>query len=390
MYVTDSPDVMRALVKGDPQTHRAGEANAIGDALPPLLGPASVLLADGDEHLRQRRLLLPSFHGERMRAYGQVMAEATRASMGGWPVGRPFGLRSRMQDITLDIILRTVFGVQGEARLSAFREAIGAATEFGADSILMTPPFRHHIGRPVWRRFVRARRALDALVIAEIAARRDEPPGERDDILSMLIAATFDDGTRMTDWELRDELVTLLVAGHETTATALAWTFELLFRHPAERARLEAELATGADRHLKAVIQESLRVRPVVVDFARLVTVGIELGGFAIPAGSVVTPSSVLVNTNAAVYDDPQAFRPERFLDTRPGTYESATFGGGVRRCLGASFAQYEMEVVLREVLTRTHLRPARRRPERAVLRTITMTPSHGASAILGGAPSLD
>lgn len=393
MHVTDDPEVVRALLQGDPEVLRAGEANAVGDALPPLLGSASVLLLDGAAHLRQRKLLLPPFHGDRLRAYEATIAAVTQRSLARWPLGAPFPLRPQMQDITLEVILRAVFGIRGEARLARFSDAITTVIDAGAGSLLLMPPFRRLPGRfwP-WRRFLARRARLDALVFEEIARRRAAGDAhERDDVLSMLLGAQGEDGGGMTDRELRDELVTLLVAGHETTATALAWTFELLFRHPAVRARLEAELRSDrGDAYLRAVVDEALRVRPVVVDFARRAREPVVLAGWSIPQGAIVAPSSYLVNTSAAVYDDPEAFRPERFLEARPAASSFVTFGGGVRRCLGAAFAQLEMRVVLREVLTRAPtLRPASPRPERAVLRTITMAPARGVRAVLDAPPDL-
>jgi cytochrome P450 len=386
IYVTDDPAAVTTLLRGDPDELRAGEANSSGDALMPLLGPSSVLLLDGAEHLRHRKLLLPPFHGDRMRAYEDLMRDAARASVARWPVGEPFALRPHMQDITLDVILRAVFGVRGEERLEEFRAAISAVLDFGGEQILLTTAFRRNIGRPLWRRFVRNRKHLDALLFEEIAARRAAGDADdRDDVLSMLVAAQTDEGAALTDRELRDELVTLLVAGHETTATALAWTLELLLRHPAERARLEEELAAGeTDDYLRAVVDESLRVRPVVVDFARKSTGASEIAGRRIPAGAVVGPASYLVNGNPDVYDDPRAFRPERWLNgARPSHSSFITFGGGVRRCLGAAFAQFEMRIVLREILMTTRLRPASDRPEHAVLRNVTMAPARGVRAVL-------
>ena len=386
VYVTDDPEAITALFRAKPGTLVVGEANGSGDMLMPIVGPRSLLLLDGAEHLRHRKLLLPPFHGDRMRAYEAVMRQAARDSVADWPVGRPFPLRPRMQGITLDVILRAVFGVRGDARLAEFRAAIAALLDLGGEQFLLAPPFRHNIGRPLWRRFARDRKHLDAMLFEEIAARRaaaDAP--EREDVLSMLLGArTEDDEAALTDQELRDELVTLLLAGHETTATALAWTFDLLFRHPEQRATLEAELAAGeSDAYLRAVVDESLRIRPVVFDFARKTTAATSIGGRELPAGALIGPASVLVNGNPDVYDDPLAFRPERWLDgERPPQSSFVTFGGGVRRCIGAAFAQFEMRVVLREILTTTRLRPASRRSEHAVVRTVTTAPARGVRAI--------
>jgi cytochrome P450 family 135 len=385
VYVTDDPEAIATLFRTGPDSLNAGEANSSGDMLMPLVGPQSILLLDGAEHLRHRKLMLPPFHGERMRAYDEVMRQAARDSIAGWPVGRPFPLRPRMQEITLDVILRAVFGVRGDERLDRFRTAIRALLDFGGEQFLLAPVFRHNIGRPMWRRFARNRKRLDALLFEEIGERRAAGDAqEREDVLSMLVAADTEDGAGLTDRELRDELVTLLTAGHETTATALAWTFELLFRHPEKRAALEAELAAAeGDDYLRAVVDESLRVRPVVFDFARKTTGAITIGGHDFPAGALIGPASILANGHPEVYDDPLAFRPERWLDgARPPQSSFITFGGGVRRCLGAAFAQFEMRVVLSEILATTSLRPASKRPEHAVIRTVTTAPARGVRAI--------
>jgi cytochrome P450 len=386
VYVTDDPEAISALFRAKPGALVVGEANSSGDMLMPIVGPRSLLLLDGAEHLRHRKLMLPPFHGDRMRAYEDVMRRAARDSIADWPVGAPFPLRPRMQGITLDVILRAVFGVRGDARLAEFRSAITTVLDFGGEQFLLAPPFRRNIGRPVWRRFARNRKHLDALLYAEIAERRAaDDAGEREDVLSMLLTArTEGDEAALTDQELRDELVTLLLAGHETTATALAWTFDLLFRHPEKRARLEAEVAAGeSDAYLRAVVDESLRVRPVVFDFARKTTSASTIAGRDLPAGALIGPASVLVNGNPDVYDDPLAFRPERWLDgERPPQSAFITFGGGVRRCIGAAFAQFEMRIVLDEILSTTTLRPASRRSEHAVIRTVTTAPARGVRAI--------
>jgi cytochrome P450 len=395
VYVTDDPEAIAALFRPGSDNLNAGEANGSGDMLMPLVGPRSVLLLDGAEHLRHRKLLLPPFHGDRMRAYEEVMRQAARDSIADWPIGRAFPLRPRMQGITLDVILRAVFGVRGDERRDRFRVAIAALLDFGGEQFLLAPPFRRNIGRPMWRRFARDRKRLDALLFEEIAERRAAGDAhERDDVLSMLVAAGTEDGAGLTDQELRDELVTLLTAGHETTATALAWTIELLFRNPEKRATLEAELAANdgtqpasqastGDAYLRAVVDESLRVRPVVFDFARKTTAPARIGGRDVPAGALIGPASILVNANPDVYDDPLSFRPERWLDgARPPQASFITFGGGVRRCIGAAFAQFEIRVVLSEILTTTKLRPASKRAEHAVVRTVTTAPARGVRAI--------
>jgi cytochrome P450 len=224
----------------------------------------------------------------------------------------------------------------------------------------------------------------DEILLAEIAERRDDPDlGSREDILSLLVAARFEDGSAMSDAELRDQLMTLLIAGHETTATGLAWAFDLLFRAPLQYERLRAEVAEGGHEYLDAVIEETLRLRPVVPFVGRELHVAAELDGYELPEGTVVMPSIYLAHTRRDSYPDPHAFRPERFLEGGPDTFSWIPFGGGTRRCIGAAFAQLEMRVVLRTVLGRAELRPATGDPEPIVRRNVTLSPRNGTPAIL-------
>jgi cytochrome P450 len=349
----------------------------------PLLGRRSVLLLTGDEHLHRRKLMLPPFHGERMRAYEAMIERATERELASWPLGARFALHPRMQAITLDVILAAVFGV-GEGRREELRrnlvEVLAATRSPAAIGIT--------IRRVAWvPRFRRIRRLLartDELLGEEIAERRaDAALAEREDMLSLLAAARFDDGSSMDDAELRDQLMTLLLAGHETTATALAWTFELLFRHPSEHERARAAAAAGDDAKLDAVATEALRLRPVVPFTGRIVLEPAELGGYELPEGTVVLASIWLAHTREASFPDPYAFRPERFANGGPDTYAWIPFGGGTRRCLGAAFAQMEMRVVLRTVLRAAVLEPATDRPERIVPRNATWAPARGTPTVL-------
>jgi cytochrome P450 len=379
VYVAD-PALVKQVFTGDPTTFHAGEANtlALGDAL----GDHSLLTLDEDRHMSQRKLLLPPFHGERVRRYVEVMAEATEREVATWPVGKVIELRPRMQAITLEVILRAVFGVRDDARMDLFRERIPPLGE--TTSVLNWLPFmeRDLGGITPAARFRRALAAVDELIYAEIADRRAaDDAEERDDVLSLLLSARHEDGSPMTDTELRDELMTLLTAGHETTATGLAWAFERLMRTPRVLDRLTRSL--DDDDYLDAVVKETLRVRPVVVDVARKLTSEIEIAGWRLPAGTLVLPAIAVMHARPDLYDSPEEYRPERFLDGGAESYAWIPFGGGVRRCIGASFAQVEMRTVLREVLRRVRLRAPSARPERGVIRHVTVVPGRGARAIV-------
>ncbi len=377
-----NPEDVKAVFTGNPDVLHAGEANRI---LLPILGEHSLLLLDGSEHMAERKLMLPPFHGARMQSYGALMADIASTEIARWPSGTPIRVRPRMQAVTLEIILRAVFGLADGERLSELRVELRSVLDrltnprwvafliaLGPERVPRFPPFAREMAR------------IDRLIYAVIAARRAERgTDQRADILSMLLAAEHEDGSGMTDRQLRDELLTLLVAGHETTATALAWAVERLAHHPDKLERLAAETRAGQDRYLKAVVYETLRLRPVISLVNRTLRAPMRLGGYDLPAGVKVVPSIYLVHRRPDVYPEPERFLPERFLDSAPGTYTWIPFGGGVRRCLGGAFAQFEMEVVLRELAARAAFDPARRRPERVYRRAITETPRHDAEVIL-------
>jgi cytochrome P450 len=379
VFVSD-PDSSKRLFGADRVNTIAPGRNIV---LRPLLGPRSLLLQEGEEHLRRRRLMLPSFHGERMRAYESTIAAVTEAEVGRWPRGTPFAVHPGMQAITLEVIMRAVFGVSDPARLAALRESLVAVlAESGSPAAigLLFDPLRR---LPRYRSFARHAARADELLAAEIAERRRDPELERrEDILSMLVAAEFEDGGAMSDAELRDQLMTLLLAGHETTATALAWTVDLLLQTPAVLERLLAELERGDERYLDAVATESLRLRPVVPMTGRLLREPATLGGYELEPGQVVLVAIYLAHTNPDTYPDPFAFRPERFLDGAPDTYSWIPFGGGTRRCLGAAFAQLELRVALRTILGSVRLEPAEPRPDRMVRRNVTLSPARGTRVI--------
>jgi cytochrome P450 len=380
VYIAE-PALVKEVFTGDAATFHAGEANAL--ALGDALGEHSLLTLDEDRHMSQRKLLLPPFHGEAVRRYVEVMAEATAREVATWPVGREIELRPRMQAITLEVILRAVFGVRDGERMDLFRERIPPLGEL--TSILNWLPFmdRDLGGLSPAARARKAFAAVDELIYAEIAERRvagDEDG--RDDVMSLLLRARHEDGEPMTDTELRDELMTLLGAGHETTATGLAWAFERLLRTPRVLERLRSSLED--DHYLDAVVKETLRVRPVVVDVARKLTRETEVAGWRLAAGTLVLPAIAVLHKRPDLYEAPDEFRPERWLDGgAPESYAWIPFGGGVRRCIGASFAQVEMRTVLREVLRRVRLRAPTQRPERGVIRHVTVVPGRGARAVV-------
>ena len=369
LVVVGDPDEVKRIFRGDPAQLHAGEGNQV---LEPVVGPRSVLVLDEREHLRTRKMLLPPFHGERMRVYGAVMRELAQAEVATWPTGTEFPLLPAMQRLTLRIILRTVFGLEEGARMAELERALIRLMGRGAQIMLVPLLQRDYGPGSPQRRFEQARAEVDALLLAEIARRRRSPEGT--DVLSMLLQADVPP----TDAELRDHLITLLLAGHETTATTLAWTFERLVRHPEALERA----STGDATYIDAVVQESQRLRPVITYVMRTLQAPMTVGGHQIPAGATLGTSITLIHRRADLYPDPLAFRPERFLDAKPETYTWVPFGGGVRRCLGAAFATFELRQVLDVVLSSRALRAADPRPERYRRRGITFVPGRGAAVV--------
>src|SRR5215467_1290918 len=382
VHVAD-PELVKAVFGSGTDVLRGGEANAA--ILEPLLGRHSVLVLDGPEHQRQRKLILPAFHGDRMRAWEAAIRDITRAEAARWPTGTPLALRPRMQSITLEVIMRVVFGVDACARRDELRRRIRAVTGIGRNPFMLMATRDRRLGpHAPWARFLRARDALRTKLTDEILQRRRAPDlTQRGDVLSALLLARDDEGRAMTDDEVRDELVTLLFAGHETTATSLAWAFDLLLHHPRVLSRLSAELAGGGSEYLDATIMETLRVRPVVPIVDRRVREATRLGGHTIPAGAVVCPNIYLTQRRGDLYGDPAEFRPERFVGQPPAGAEWFPFGGGIRRCLGATFATFEMRIVIPEVLHAVTLRPASPRPARIRRESVTFVPHDGARCIV-------
>ena len=376
MVMISEPGAIKALYRGRENGLPPGRTLT----LEPVMGSRSVLLLEGDEHLSRRKAMLPAFHGERMRQYDSLIADVTRSEIDKWSVGDTFPVHQRMQGVTLEVILRAVFGITDFERLERMRGLLAQMlADLASPRLQLRVLLSRRFGRQDPMEDVRRQgKAADDLIQSEINERREKPDVDRDDILSMLMAARFEDGGQISDEELRDQLITLLLAGHETTATALAWTFDLLLRHPSVLTKLRAELESDGDEYMRAVIAEALRLRPVVPLAGRRLQSELRVNGHVLPEGTDVTPAIWLAHTNSDVYPDPLEFRPERFLDGAPETYAWIPFGGGVRRCLGAAFAEFEMRIVLREVLSRCDLALASSRPERIARRNITFSPKRG------------
>ncbi len=385
LVLVSDPDAVKAVFTAPAEVAPSAAGNSPVAAV---MGSSSVIVLTGPEHMRQRKLLLPPFHGARMREYEDVIVQATRRDMASWPLGRPMQLQPRTRAITLEVILRAVFGVEAE-RMDALRAAITAlATPVRPLAVMLIALRRPSLERPTGA-LGRGLDRLDRVIYEELARRRAQHDlAERSDILSLLLQARDEDGQAMTDAELRDELVTLLLAGHETTATSVAWAIERLVRHPEKLNRLVAEIDAdgGGEQYMTAVVHETLRVRPVVPIVARILQQELRVGGHVLPAGTRVMPSIYLTNNNPRVYDEPKAFRPERFLGTTPDTFAWIPFGGGIRRCIGASFAMLEMKLMLATMLC--ELRPSVprgsiwRSGEWNRRRAITLVPSAGTRVV--------
>src|SRR4051794_7432044 len=386
--VTSHPEHVRSLFTAKPEQ----APSLTGESpLRPIVGPNSTLTALGERHMRQRKLLLPSFHGKAVARYAQMIEEATAREIDRWPTGRPFALAPRMQAITLDVIMSAIFGIEGRPRFGTPEYGVRTATkQLVAASTwpLAQVAELMNIGRDEPIGFTKAGLAiLDRPVYAVIAQRRKQSLESRFDILSLLLQARTDEGEALTDRELRDELLTLVLAGHETTANSLAWTWERLVRYPEAYARLRDVVRSGDEEpvadEVEAVITEGMRSRPVIPMVGRRVTVPWRLGDYGVEAGTPISMSILLLHHREDLYPDPFAFRPERWHRHKPGTYEWIPFGGGIRRCLGATLAMAEQRVVMRKMAERLDLEADMPEPERAVHRNVTMIPSRGARVVL-------
>jgi cytochrome P450 len=388
VYVAD-PRLARELYAADRTVGRAGDARR--EFLAPLVGENSLLCTEGDAWLRHRRLLGPVFHRSHVDGYSEEIAAIAASEIERWPLGEPFELRPRMQRITLEVILRLVFGIATADRLERFRAVLPRLLEAAGGPLLwILPPSvwtREENQRRVrrfpnpLRSFLETRDEVDHVLYEEISRRRRAPDDSGRDVLSLLLRARDEEGRAMSDVELRDELITLLEAGHETTATALAWAFERLLRHPRVLARLTNEVEDGGEEYLDAVVREALRSRPVVLDTPRLLSGPLELGRYVVPEGWYVAPAIPSVQLDPGATPQPHEFRPERFLDDPPRE-GWIPFGGGKRHCVGSHLALLEMKVVIAEVVRRLRLEAARAASERRRVYHVTLIPSRGALAI--------
>lgn len=377
LVVFNRPADVKEIFAGDPEFFHAGKGNAI---LGPVMGEHSLLLVDGDRHKRARKLLMPAFSGPALRGYEDLVTGLAKAEVGSWVEGRPFRALDRMNALTLEVILHVVFGVTDERRLAELRPLVNATVDVSPAVLLgWGVPRLQRYG--IWRRTVETSYALDRLLYAEIAARRAAPDlAERTDVLSGLIRVD-DGGDRLTDPELRDQLVTLLLAGHETTATALAWALYEIGRDPAQLARARAAAVDGDDAWLEAVLKEAMRLHPVIPMVVRTLLRPATIGGRVIPAGATVAASILLAHARAESHPDPEAFRPERFVGQAPPPHTWIPFGGGVRRCIGAGFSVMEGVAVLREILSRYDVRAVG--VDAPKVRNITSVPRRGARIVV-------
>lgn len=370
VILADPDDVKKVFTAG-----RAVGVDTANPLLGPLLGPRSVMLLEEPEHMTRRKLMLPSFHGQAVQADAEMMGQVARQEIERWPVGEPFALWPRMQDITLDVVMRAVFGPDSESpRLQPLRESLRTLTTWMNEprNLAMLAFFG-----PGWvtrsRGYREAMGAVEEAVMAEVRRRRAEPEGGAMGVVSMLVSAHYEDGEPLSDQDLRDELVTLLSDG--PTSSTLAWTFERLLRHPDKLERLREDVLAGDGSYLDAVVKETLRLRPPVPVIVRNLLEPLRLGGCDLPAGTTVAPCIHLIHRDERHYPEAHRFLPERFLGRQPGTYTWIPFGGGVRRCLAASYAEMEMKRVLRIVLETTELRAVESGAERARKSAISFSP---------------
>jgi cytochrome P450 len=387
VLVADPLAVKDVFGLGPDQGH-AGKANFV---LKPVVGQHSLLLLDGAEHMRQRKMMMPAFHGERMNAYGQTMLDMTHDEIDRLPVGARFSAMRPMQNITLQVILRTVFGVEEGPRLAELATVLRTMLDATSNPILILTFLQRDLGPLTpWGRFVRHAARASELLRAEIRRGRAQGTAGRADVLAMLLDARDEEGRPLSEDEVHDELVTLLAAGHETTATSLAWTLRWLLPDRDLLGRLREEIATACGdpqkiarlELLDATVKESLRLQPVIPMVGRVLQEPARIGTLDLDAGGVVAPSIYLVHRRPALYPDPERFRPERFLGWKPSPWEFLPFGGGLRRCIGATFAIYEMKMVLAALLPRVEMRlDAKRVP--TVRRGVTIMPGGGLPVVV-------
>jgi cytochrome P450 len=387
-----NPEDIKRVFSADTDVLRLGAALAKSSPHPLVLGPTGITNVDGAEHMRKRRVQLPPFHGQALKSYQATMERKTEEALARWPHGRPTRSDTHMQAITLEVIMAVVFGVTDPSRVERLRAATlallreGQSWHFFLQTIVATNR-ENGWDRP-FPRMRRAMAAVDAIVIEEAAERRNAGDVDQDDVLGIFLRTPDEHGALMNDAELCDAMRTLLLGGHETTASTLTWVLERVIRHRDVLARLETAALDGDDDYIDAVIKEAMRLRPVFPVTGRLATEPFELAGLTVPSGTMIVPHITLVHRRPDLYADPLTFHPERFLDTRAGAYTWIPFGGGARRCLGAAFSLIEMRIVLRTILRNAQLLPSDKPSERISRRTVTIVPARGGTITLKRRPS--
>jgi cytochrome P450 len=388
IVIFSDPEAVKDLFSLAADEGHAGKANVV---LKPFLGQHSLILLDGEEHLRQRKMMLPAFHGERMHAYGRTMIDLAHESIDGWPIGRRFAVHRYMQSITLQVIVRTVFGVEAGPRFAELADVLTRGLDIAAWPGFLFPWMQRDLGPwSPWGRYSRLSGRASEILRAEIRRGRAQGTAGRNDVLAMLLDARDEAGDPLTEDEVHDELVTLLIAGHETTATALAWTLRWLLPEAALVARLRDEIATARGEPqrlaklelLDATVKEALRMQPIVPLVGRVLQKPTRIGRWDLPGDALAAAAIYLVHRRPELYPDPERFRPERFLGFKPAPWEWIPFGGGLRRCIGAAFAVYEMKMVLGALLPRVDLRLDAPRI-RATRRGVTIAPSDGLPVVV-------
>ena len=403
MVLLSSPQAIQELFSAKPEQFDSDRGKGIAGApsLRPLLGEQSLLLMDGERHQHQRRLLLPPFHGERMRAYGKLICEVTEQVISQWRIGEPFSVRSSMQEISLQVILQAVFGLHEGQRYEQLKQLLRSLLNVTGSSLRSSLLFFRLLQRDLgawspWRRFLRQKQQIDQLLNAEIQERREQANSSRTDILSLLMSARDENGQPMTEAELRDELITLLIAGHESTASVLTWALYWIHHLPAVHGQLRLELDTVGDNtnlseisrlpYLTAVCSETLRIYPIgLITFPRIVKSPLQLAGYQFEPNTTLVGCIYLTHHREDLYPEPKSFKPERFLERQFSPYEYLPFGGGNRRCIGMAFVEFEIKLVLATVLSRWQLAIAGEQAVQPVRRGVTLAPSDGKWLIATG-----
>jgi len=376
-----APDAVREIFALPASDFSATAASR--DVLEPFLGENSLLMLDGDRHHAERKIVVRAFHSETFAAQERTIAGCTQAAIARWPLHRPFPIHPAMQTLTLEVMLRAAFAIEDHHELDALLTPLREFLSSASSLVLLFPPFREQwFVRARWQRFQQLRAEIDRALIDLVRARR-AAASERHDILSALASARDEHDQLLDETVVRDHLLTLLLAGHDTTATALGWAFDLLAHHSWVADRLAHDLAEGSDTYLDAVVKEVLRIRPVVPEVARMLTRETTIGGRVLPAGTVVGANIHLAHQRVETYSDPRAFRPDRLIDAAGYPNAWLPFGGGIRRCIGVAFATLEMRTVLRTAVGALQIRPARSKPEPARRRAVTLVPRHGSPVVL-------